>query len=625
MQENKALQDFFKHLEGRMNLCLQAKDDCQKTNASFYSELLPENYDTCYGNPMYSHHMLGEDLGQVASYLYYSLFPAYTHAVLGKMEKLNRLMSLLDHAKNTQLSKDALKKWVLDHQQDIFHQALSDNYNHENQTYNNIILNHNLNDLSYLYRFGAYITDNEIKSAQFLNTYPEDALDKLALSIVKAYVNGFKRDNKDITLRKGVRIIANVGQEQLTKKIIHHLAAFELRGYVTSVISTDFNKQFDFDHKFDKGLFLDEAMNTLQIETFKQAAEMNAVALRDYSGVLYIEKFGETPFSPTNHAYRIKLDDVQQKLHQAFQIEQSQTIEKYIPETERSFCIVAFPSPEIGEQFEDIFADTLKINQMDSDYHERIQQVIIDALDQGTHVHVKGYKGNKTDIIVRLQPLADPDKQTNFVNCVADVNIPVGEVFTSPQLKGTQGTLHVDTVYLNNFNYQDLTLEFEDGYVSTYTCSNFDDELKNQEYVRENLLFPHQSLPIGEFAIGTNTLAYVISEKYGIVDKLPILIVEKMGPHFAIGDTCFSWGEDNPVFNPLDGKEITARDNERSILRKEDVAKAYTNCHTDITIPYDSLEHITVIKADGKRLPIIEKGRFVLPGTEPLNEPFDQN
>ena len=42
------------------------------------------------------------------------------------------------------------------------------------------------------------------------------------------------------------------------------------------------------------------------------------------------------------------------------------------------------------------------------------------------------------------------------------------------------------------------------------------------------------------------------------------------------------------MYNP-DGKEIIARDNEVSILRKEDEGKAYFHCHTDITIPYDEL------------------------------------
>ncbi|HQB50115.1 MAG TPA: hypothetical protein PLW33_05505, partial [Candidatus Cloacimonas sp.] len=60
--------------------------------------------------------------------------------------------------------------------------------------------------------------------------------------------------------------------------------------------------------------------------------------------------------------------------------------------------------------------------------------------------------------------------------------------------------------------------------------------------IYQNLLLPHHTLPLGEFAIGTNTTAYQMARKYDILPRLPILIIEKMGPHFAIGDTCFSHG-----------------------------------------------------------------------------------
>ena len=103
---------------------------------------------------------------------------------------------------------------------------------------------------------------------------------------------------------------------------------------------------------------------------------------------------------------------------------------------------------------------------------------------------------------------------------------------------------------------------------------------------------------------------------------MPILIAEKMGPHFAVGDTCYSWSEDIRVYNP-NGKEIVAKDNTVSMLRKEDVAKAYFQCHTDITIPYEELEEISVVTKDGNDIILLKDGRFVLEGTEALNEPFN--
>ena len=54
------------------------------------------------------------------------------------------------------------------------------------------------------------------------------------------------------------------------------------------------------------------------------------------------------------------------------------------------------------------------------------------------------------------------------------------------------------------------------------------------------------------------------------------------------------------------------------------MSKAYFNCHTDITIPYKELELIEVIVKNGENIEIIRDGRFVLPGTEELNRPFEK-
>jgi leucyl aminopeptidase (aminopeptidase T) len=225
---------------------------------------------------------------------------------------------------------------------------------------------------------------------------------------------------------------------------------------------------------------------------------------------------------------------------------------------------------------------------------------------------------------VRLHPLKYPEKETNFENCCADVNIPLGEVFTSPMLTGTEGLLHAGSVYLNGIHFKDLMLRFVDGQIVSYDCANSEDSASNQRLIKDYLLVGRDSLPMGEFAIGTNTTAYAAAKKYDITGRLPILIVEKMGPHFAIGDTCYSRAEDHAVYNP-DGKEIIARENEISARRNEEGFSAYFNCHTDITIPYDDIEEIFVVDVDENMFPIIRNGRFVLEGTERLNIPLNNH
>ena len=106
-----------------------------------------------------------------------------------------------------------------------------------------------------------------------------------------------------------------------------------------------------------------------------------------------------------------------------------------------------------------------------------------------------------------------------------------------------------------------------------------------------------------------------------ILRKLPILIVEKTGPHFAIGDTCYSHEEDAVRYNP-DGKVIIARENEVSALRHTDINKAYFNCHTDITIPYDEIKALIACTNEGEEIYIIKDSRFELKGLDKLNEMF---
>jgi hypothetical protein len=94
--------------------------------------------------------------------------------------------------------------------------------------------------------------------------------------------------------------------------------------------------------------------------------------------------------------------------------------------------------------------------------------------------------------------------------------------------------------------------------------------------------------------------------------------VEKTGPHFAVGDTCYSHAEDTAVFNP-DGKEIVSRENSFSVLRDSEPDKAYFNCHTDITIPYEEIGRIAAVYPDGSEKDLLRDGRFVLEGTGALN------
>ena len=77
--------------------------------------------------------------------------------------------------------------------------------------------------------------------------------------------------------------------------------------------------------------------------------------------------------------------------------------------------------------------------------------------------------------------------------------------------------------------------------------------------------------------------------------------------------------EELVTYNP-DGKQMIAKENRFSALRHTEPEKAYFNCHTDVTIPYHELGDIIVHCHDGRQIALIHEGRFVLEGTEELNE-----
>ncbi len=618
-------------------------EELKAWNTKLYEDILADAYNISYGNPAYAVEKLGAEYGSVLSALYAEIRGAISYVYEQNVEYLDILFELFIEVYNQFEGEPSIKNikdtiyWYASDYCDVFvADRILDQVDANRSFAADIIRQSDLTDLRYLYSFGEYISDSELRTAGHLLELDESVIAKMADVYTEGYRIGFVNTGKDLSKKKTVNIRYVLGFERVIKKAIENFEKIGLSpviyrsgvsmltkrqhlkiGYYGAIA----NKQYEYDHRDDQALFLDKKFVERKLEVMQTTYERCKDLASVFAGPACIEMFGEEPFVPEVKEEVLTLSEKQRELSVSFDSRQSQMVNNYIPGDERSFTIIAYPVPEIGDKYEEIFDEIIRINTLDAKAYEKVQQTLIDALDQGTCVRIQGGNGNHTDLTVQLHPLKDREKETIFENCVADVNIPVGEVFTSPVLEGTNGVLHVSKVYLNELQYQDLEITFANGMIADYNCKNFERELENKEYIQEHVLHRHATLPLGEFAIGTNTTAYVVAKKYGIEDKMPILIAEKMGPHFAVGDTCYSWSEDIQVYNP-NGKEIIARDNSVSILRKEDVSKAYYHCHTDITIPYEELKSITVITKDGKEILLIENGEFVLSGTEILNEPL---
>lgn len=624
-----------------------SEEELQEEMKDLYADELEANYEKSYANPAYAVSVLGGGLGSFLSAVYTEIRGSISYVQEQRMEYVVIGAELFIEIYNKfeeekQPQPESLKEifyWYASDYCDVFAaDRVKDQIDPESGCFIvNMIMNEDLSDLRYLYRMGEYVGENERGTAAYLNSLPQEKIDKMADTFSEGYRIGFVNTGKDLSKKSVVNIYYAMGFERIVKKAIEN---FEKMGLKPTIFRTSHsvitrgrnsqigffnisgNRQYIYDHRDDIGLVMDKQYVERKLEVMRTTYEQNKEIAAGYAGPAVIDIFGEKTFVPQAKPEAVKLSENQEELLVAMNGRAGRLTNEYLPGDERSFTIISWPVPEIGEQYHEIFDETIKINTLDYKLYQKVQQTMIDALDKGEYVKVTGSGENQTDLKVLLHPLADPAKETIFENCVADVNIPVGEVFTSPVLEGTEGTLFVSKVFLHGLPYYNLKISFKEGKITEYTCTNFDSEEENKKYIFDNILHNHQTLPIGEFAIGTNTTAYAVAKKYDIADKYTILIAEKTGPHFAVGDTCYSWAEDVKVYNP-DGKEIIARDNSISILRKEDPSKAYFQCHTDITIPYDELGSIVVVAKDGTETEIIRDGRFVLPGTEILNEPLN--
>lgn len=617
-------------------------EQLQQRNRELYRDILPENYDTSYANPAYAADKLGEEFGRYLCVLYGELreilvyiFEKRLFFLVTGLELFIEIYDLLeDENCEPHEVRNAIYYYVSDYADITIADRTEMMLDPKHCFARSLIETADLKDLRYLYYFGEYIGDNEIGTALHLGEMEESRIADMAATYTEGYRKGFELYRIDLSCKKTVNIRYRLGFERMIRAAVEQFRQMGLettmyravgnliyrngRGIKVGYSSGGANPQYDYDHRFDEALIFGKALADRKLAQQRCAYEEYRDLAAAFAGPAVIEVFGEDPFVPVAKKQAAAYTEKQRKQKLEYQSAASLLSNEFIPGDQVSFTIIAYPVPEIGKDYGEIFDETVRVNTLDSTQYGVIQQKLIDALDQGAYVTVTGRGDNRTNLTVALYPLEDPKHQTDFENCLADVNIPLGEVFTSPKLEGTDGTLHVTEVYLNELKYENLTLQIKDGVIEDYSCTNFGTEQENMSYIEENLLFQHPTLPMGEFAIGTNTTAYAMGQKYGISHLLPILIAEKTGPHFAFGDTCFSHEEDLVTYNP-DGRQMMAKENRFSALRHSDPSRAYFNCHTDVTIPYHELGDIIVHCRDGREIVLIREGKFVLEGTEELN------
>ena len=139
------------------------------------------------------------------------------------------------------------------------------------------------------------------------------------------------------------------------------------------------NKQYDYDHRMDNALIFDKAYADRCLTEQRSAYQDMKDLAATYAGPAVIETFGEHPFIPENKSTTPKDSDKQRSKRLDYQAASTELTNEFIPGDQVSFTIIAFPVPEIGQNFTDIFDATIRVNTLDQERYEQIQTTIIEA------------------------------------------------------------------------------------------------------------------------------------------------------------------------------------------------------------------------------------------------------
>ena len=409
-------------------------DEWKQINFDLYEDLFPKKrssqenctcYENSYANPVYANEKLGESYGPLLCFLYTELRGCVAYAFEQRLFDITIVLELFiqifnlleDTDENTcKEMKQAIYYYVSDYCDVTIPTRVREMLDPEFSFATDIIMKQDLTDLRYLYLYGEYISDNEIKLAQYLNSLSPDKIQKMARTYTEGFRKGFEAARIDLKKKKTVNIRYQIGFERIVKEAVLQFREMGLEPtfYRTGVSSihkkinkngfygTSVNRQYDYDHRFDQAIYLDRPLAERKLVNLRLAYEQMEKLASVYAGPAVIETFGEKKFEPINKESAPKLSEKQQKVSVEYQRDAGLLVNEFIPSDQYSFTIIAYPIPEIGEQFEEIFAETVKVNTLDMEQYKKIQQTMIDVLDKGDYVKVIGKGKNKTDITVQL-------------------------------------------------------------------------------------------------------------------------------------------------------------------------------------------------------------------------------
>ena len=215
-------------------------EELKELNRTLYADVVQDAYEESYACPDTAVRRLGEGYGQLLSFLYTEVRGMIIWAYEQRFTDLTVVTELFIEIYNAfeqgtpELSglKEMVYWYISDYCDVWIPYRIREQLDPSLSFAKDIICQADLADVRYLYRFGEYITENELEMSRFLAGLPQEEIEAMASTFTEGYRMGFVNAGIDLGRKKTVNIRYSLGFEWIVRAAIEQFKTMGLESII---------------------------------------------------------------------------------------------------------------------------------------------------------------------------------------------------------------------------------------------------------------------------------------------------------------------------------------------------------------------------------------------------------
>lgn len=321
-----------------------------------YQDVLPCNYGHSYANPVYAVQEMGAEIGTFLSALYTELRAEIGYVYEGRLEYIVILNELFVEIYNRFEAEEVpelsgLKEsfyWYASDYCDVFaaDQVREEIEPGRNEFAQRLILESDLEDLRYLYRFGEYVGEDTWRRAEELASLSEEEVWEIADTYVEAACRKLEVCRSETVTGKVLALDYVLGMEKVVKCILQKLEKMGIKtticrtshsiitqkdGAKCGFYSDTMNPKYEQDHKEDLALVFDKQFVERRTEVIRTVLEQNKEQAAKVCGRMRIGKAKTEELLSGTGEEGIRWTEKQKELWETLAAKEKQLAAFYLP------------------------------------------------------------------------------------------------------------------------------------------------------------------------------------------------------------------------------------------------------------------------------------------------------